>query len=158
MTRNVRSRAGATALFALALLLGVQGCRRYTPEEREFLELSPDDRRQVILESPPAQRVDFYMLAMNIHPPDLSLAAVVASRGEEVVPALVERLSAETQGIYIFDLVRVLREMEVYGYYPVAVDDDLMAFLEEKVTGMDQSPWRERLDELLLDIREGVER
>ena len=94
--------------FSFLLLAALAGCQ---PEFRgAFVRQSFPEQRSLIFNYPLEQQVDLYLKAMSeIHPPDLSLADLLASHGADIVPILKSRLVTEDRDIRKMELVAVFR-------------------------------------------------
>jgi len=56
---------------------------------KKLVHKSPAERDRLLLEYPLEQQVDLYLKLMDaIHPPDMGLAAALASHGAAIVPFL----------------------------------------------------------------------
>ncbi|MDB0574078.1 hypothetical protein LBW59_25470 [Ralstonia solanacearum] len=87
-----------------------------------------------------------------VHPPALYLAEEFAKQGKSIIPFLRSKLAATKQESTVRDVVAVLAEMQRLGSYEVKGDASLVAFVKERIAGV-QGQWRpvaqHMLDEIL---------
>lgn len=144
---------GTTWISVACLLLALVAVS-CEPVDHEFLRMTPRARDRAILDKPPEQQVELYLMVVMVeHPPDLGLASAVASNGSKIVPALAKRLAAEERDVAKMHLIDVFVRMEEFSYYPVVEDPKTMALLEQEVAAMEDPFWREMSSDMLARIR-----
>ncbi len=91
---------------------------------------------------------------LRTHPPDLALEQALASNGEKIVPALIDRLVSVDRDLAKLHLVGVFYNMQVDGYYDVVSHAATMKALEEQASSIVDPGVREgylaRLDRMRL--------
>ncbi len=112
--------------------------------EEEFVRKSIPEQHRLILDYPLDQQVDLYLKSMlEIHPPDLGLADVLASNGADIVPILKDRIIIEIHNDFSkMILVDVFLRMHERGYYSIASDSETMDFLEQQTELMQDALWK----------------
>lgn len=155
--------AAASLALALHISLGLaqSSCVNVPPDRKShFLQRTYPERRQSIAQYSPAEQVDFYLAAMNTHPPDLGLADAVAESGASVVPALLQRFESETSDITgdiaKVDLMVVFRRVHELSHYNLLADKRAMKVLTSGVKVMRDPFWQAMASENLESIRKGL--
>jgi hypothetical protein len=88
---------------------------------------------------------------MRSEPPDLDLADVIADRGEEAIPLLMNRLKTSKDEMDQENLIRVFEVMSEKGY--LRGRTDVVSAINDAVDQMKFAPIKEDSQELLKKIR-----
>ncbi|HEX6184771.1 MAG TPA: hypothetical protein VFZ44_12880 [Pyrinomonadaceae bacterium] len=99
---------------ALALLAVSAACYRPSAKCREFYAMAPADRAAKVRSSPADEQLDLYHCGMMQEPP-ADFSGVIAERGEQVLPALLDRLESTEEESFQDDLIHVLEVMAKAG-------------------------------------------
>lgn len=131
------------AALWLSFAVGCQGSGEVYGEQ-EFLRKPVDERRAALMDYPMERQVDLYLAAMaKLHPPDLALADVLASHGDEIIPLLKERIhEASGAGLKKLLLIEVFVRMQERAYFDVSSDSGVMSFLREQAESIPDDQWR----------------
>lgn len=142
MKAGYLTRLGVAALW-LSFAIGCQGSGEVS-SERDFLRKPVDDRRTALMDYPMERQIDLYLAAMTkLHPPDLALADVLASHGDEIIPLLRERIHEESgAGLKKLHLIDVFVRMQERAYFDVSSDSEVMSFLREQAEAIPDDQWR----------------
>jgi len=139
------------ALFSVLALPACHGCG--SNEGSSFVRMNPRERPRVILTYPPEQQIELYLeVTFKQHPPDLSLAAALASNGSRIIPALTSRFASDEREAAKADLMHVFTVMQIGGHYAVREDEELMEILRDKVESMHDTVWRNICNDMLQRI------
>ena len=105
------------SVWSLTLLLCIVNSGCNPPAEcREFLDL-PLDRRRVEFRNYSIERqLNIYPCGRSERPPDRSLAYIIAERGDEAIPFIVDRLRSETDEGNQDNLIFILEIMSYDGH------------------------------------------
>ena len=87
---------------------------------------------------------------MDRRPPDASLSILIAERGENIIPTLLERLELEKDELFQASLIEVFRVMSLKGH--LRRRDDVIKRIEAVVGKMKISTYRQMAGEELADI------
>lgn len=136
------TRLGIAALW-LSFAIGCQGSGEVS-SERDFLRKPVDGKRTTLTDYPMERQIDLYLAAMTkLHPPDLALADVLASHGDEIIPLLKERIHKESgAGLSKLHLIDVFVRMQERAYFDVSSDSEVMSFLREQAEAIPDDQWR----------------
>jgi hypothetical protein len=81
------------------------------------------------------------------------LAAPIAERGAAAIPFLIGQLNSTTGDLTVRDVLFIFQTMASSKSYDVKTDRALMALLTSKVSGMNNSNWRQVCLQMLQRIR-----
>jgi hypothetical protein len=84
-------------------------------ECRDFFSLPSSQGEKVFVTYDLDKQLRLYRCGMNLHPPDSSLALYIAERGESAIPALLDKLDAETDELFQYSIVRIFALMSLKG-------------------------------------------
>lgn len=104
-------------LFQIILLscLLFRGCEERSQECRDVIDV-PREQGYVKFETYPIEKqLDVYLCAMNVEPPDLGLADLIAKRGESAIPIALQRLKTAKREIDQEDIIYLLEVMSDRG-------------------------------------------
>jgi hypothetical protein len=116
--------------FVLALMLA--GCERLTPEEKVFVELTYGEQTAAVLRAEPDKRLDLFLLAYRMVPPNVGAKNALADLGADIVPLVLDRLR-DSDDRTTRNFVDLLIAMEIQQNYCVSCDADTMARIREAV-------------------------
>lgn len=97
---NNRSAFFSSKYISLALLITLSGIvssclpPRPSAECREFYDLAPKQREEKVRTSSGEEQLELYLCGMYQEPPT-DFSSIIADKGEEVIPFLLERLKTE---------------------------------------------------------------
>ena len=95
-------------LLVPCLLIGCKLPRDYT----EFMKLTEERQKEEFEKLALEKQVDFYLLrSLNSHPSDSSLGEIIAKKGEEAIPYLIERLRTEDKDYNKQFLIKIFVQM-----------------------------------------------
>ncbi|WP_013207825.1 hypothetical protein [Ralstonia solanacearum] len=144
------------SLLCTLFLLGcVSNGSEITPSQfdREFFRLSTAEQVKKFQGYNPDTQYELLIVGNQVvHPPALYLAEEFAKQGKSIIPFLRSKLAATKQESTVRDVVAVLAEMQRLGSYEVKCDASLMAFVEERVAGM-QGQWKAATRHMLEEIQ-----
>lgn len=138
---------------ALALLAVSAACYRPSAQCREFYALSPPDRTAKIRSSPVDEQLDLYHCGMMQEPP-ADFSEVVAERGEQVLPALLDKLASAEGESFKDDLIHVLEVMAKEG--KLRQRRDVVERVREVVSKMKFEQFKASAEKRLANIEAGV--
>jgi hypothetical protein len=133
------------------LLLSAGSCERTPPEYREFLHLSPTERREKLRLMPIDKQIDYYLAGTSyVHPPLLELGDVIANQGKDAVPPLTKRLREEKSEHAQLMLMYVFNWMNRHNYNLKQEGEALRALKEVTANMKENKPNAERVLEEIL--------
>ncbi|WP_155518285.1 hypothetical protein [Ralstonia solanacearum] len=142
-------------IFTLLLLGCVSNDSEIQPSQfdREFFRLPTTEQVKKFQGYAPETQYELLIVGNQVvHPPALYLAEEFAKQGKSIIPFLRSKLAATKQESTVRDVVAVLAEMQRLGSYEVKGDASLMAFVEERVAGM-QGQWKAATQHMLEEIQ-----
>jgi hypothetical protein len=119
---------------SFCLLLMYAGCnlRVYSPECRDFTNLSREQQRSEFQRQPVEKQLDLYLCKMSEHPSDISYADPIADRGPEVIPLVLARMrraddTDKAKLLYIMEALsdrgHLRQRVDVYAELSKMVDE-----------------------------------
>jgi hypothetical protein len=142
---------GLLCIF-LSILIVIAGCQRTPPEYREFLHLPIDQQRERLQTFPIDKQIDYYLAATSyVHPPELELGDIIASKGKEAVPHLVKRLREEKQEHQQIMLMYIFEHMNRFDYN-LKDEGEALKLLKEVTANMENN--KAEAERVLRDILE----
>lgn len=104
-------------LFQFILLSCVffRGCEERSQECRDVIDVPRAQGYAKFETYPIPKQLDVYLCAMRIEPPDLGLADLIAKRGENAIPIVVQRLKSANREIDQEDMIYLLEIMSDRG-------------------------------------------
>lgn len=140
---------GPAALLVCALY---STCPPKPPEQcRAFLQLPPQQRRAEFRAYSLHQQLDVYLCAMKTEPPNSSLAYDIADKGEQAIPALLNKLKAAKSEVDQDNLIYVLEVMSDRKY--LRGRKDVIVEISNVIDSMKISQIKERSLERLKKIQ-----
>jgi len=125
--------------------VGADFYRNYSEEDARIKKYSLEDQYQI------------YRYGSDvIEPPDVGLGAVIAQKGQQVVPFLLTKLDEKTDSddLRTRDILMIFEFMQQSNYYDVRSDKNVMDHLERAVNTLDHSPWAAVCRRTLDDIKQ----
>lgn len=123
-------------------------------EENDFSSMTSEQRQNFILSQPVGRQVEVYIdMLRAIRPPDLSLESALASSGGRIVPDLKDKIQRSESGVVKLHLIMVFYRMQRSEAYSVASDNELMAFLENEASAIEDPGWRKMALQQVAQIR-----
>jgi|SRR6267142_116746 len=148
-----------TALFQIILMscLFFHGCEKRSQDCKDVIDL-PREQGYATFETYTIEKqLDVYLCAMNIEPPDLGLADLIAKRGESAIPSVLERLRTTRREIDQEDIIYLFEVMSSRGL--LRGRKDVIGEISDVVDGMKivqlRQSSRERLKKI--QINSGVQ-
>jgi hypothetical protein len=119
------------------------------PQEfADFRGLSDKEKHEKFKKLPLNKQVDFYLVMMSFHPPDLSYAFDIAGEGEVVIAYLIERLDLEQEDYRKADIIYIFEAMQVKGI-DLRKRKDILLALSRIVNRMNDSPQKKKAENSL---------
>lgn len=145
------------ALAMTVLASGILACSPpLTPEDREFLLLTPAERHDALVRREPEEQVRLFLLAMDkTHPPDLTLVESLAAGGAAVAPLIVTQLEAADNDDDRLYLLMVLGTMASQGHYDLRDDSRAISVAKAVVEVISVSSMRRLAEDELRIIAAG---
>lgn len=139
---------------SLLCVVTLASCQQTPPEYQEFLRLPPDQQREKMQTLPIERQIDYYLAGtIYVHPPQLSLRDVIASRGKEAVPALMKRLKEEKKDYHKIDLMLVFSSMHKF-HYDLRGEKEVIESLKEVAANIETPKDKATAEEIVKDIVE----
>lgn len=140
----------AIIAVALAVATGSSWCGP-PPECRPFLALARDEQVAQFRGYPAEKQLDAYLCTMRQEPPDLSFADLIADRGPDVIPPVVQRLKSTDSEGDKGNLIYLLEVMSERGY--LRDRTDVVAEISQSIDTMKSPGAREEGLERLKKIQ-----
>lgn len=149
-----KESSNSVAILLVASLFCFGCTDSQSNDETDLAQLTREERWSAIRHcDDPGEKVDLYLAAMEVHPPDTALASAVAVSGPEVVPSVRARIRTSDDASKIADLFLVLQAMETGSHYCVSCDTDLLAELQSVVQRMKPSAYKDVAEHILGELR-----
>jgi hypothetical protein len=147
-----------TFLFPVILLscLVFRGCGERSQECMDVIDV-PREQGYAKFETYPIEKqLDVYLCAMNVEPPDLGLADLIAKRGESAIPIVLQKLKTAKREIDQEDIIYLLEVMSDRGL--LRDRKDVIADISDVIESMKISQSRQSSLERLkkIQINSGV--
>lgn len=139
----------------LLLLIG-GGCDSRLPSEyRSFFAQPPAQQREQFRKLPVDEQLKIYRHSTTLHPPDpAGLWPVIAERGKESVPFLLQALHDEQDEVFKRHIVAIFLSMS-WNTYDLRGDEKVLSSLETAVASIRKTELRENAEKLLSSIKVG---
>src|SRR5688572_12142009 len=149
---SLESTRYATILVLLLSIGLSKSCGAVPPEYDAFFSLDTERQRQKAKDFSIEKQIDFYLAGKRyVHPPSSTLLYVIAERGKEAVPALLERMKqtkSESDKLDLLDVIRNINEFHVR-----LNDDEVLIDQLKDITAKMQDPQRKaEAEQMLTDI------
>jgi hypothetical protein len=133
-----------------------RGCAERSEGCRQFLDLPRQQRQEQFKTYSVEKQLDVYLCAMNVEPPDLSLADKIADRGETAIPSLIEKLKTSQREIDQEDIIYVFEVMSDRGL--LRGRKDVIAEISQVIDNMKISQEKQTSEERLkkIEINSGI--
>jgi transcription elongation factor GreA-like protein len=158
---NVFCLKHSYVLGVLWLLLSIglfKSCNRTPPEYEAFFTQDWDTQRQQAKTFPIAKQIDYCLAGTRyVHPPNYIVFYVIADRGKEAVPPIIERMKRaadDSDKLELLDLVLNIHEFHDDLSNDKQMIDQLVAIVAD-MTDPDQ---KVKADAMLTDIKRPPER
>jgi len=129
------------------------GCEHNGMEGR-FFDKPAEDRLSRLRQYSLEDQYKIYRYGNDkIEPPFTDLAAPIAERGAAAIPFLLGQLNSTADDLTVRDVLFIFQTMASSKSYDVKADQALMALLTSKVSGMNDTNWRQVCLQMLQRFR-----
>jgi hypothetical protein len=146
-----KQRAAGFAVTLIAAILSLISSCQYPAEYFEFRKLSLDEQHAKFRTFPFEKQIDFHLLSMVNEPPDSRFSEDIASRGNEALPVLINRINAEREDYRRVDLMVVFVTMH-QRFLNLAHNRNVLEALRQIVPKMENKTWKAMFRENLAFI------
>ncbi len=87
------------------------------------------------------KQLDLYRCGMRRRPPESSLSLLIAERGEQIIPTLLQQLDAEKDELFQYAIIDIFEVMSIKGY--LRNRSDVVSRIRQVVARMKISMFRE---------------
>lgn len=131
------------------------GCGTPMPNDCQHYYSMPMSRREEVLRSYSIDKqYQIFRCGMeNIQPQDKGPAFIIAERGEQVIPFLLEKIETEN-GDAVGEILLVFQVLSEEGY--LQRKEDVMTRLEQRVASIENRYAREQAHKRLLEIQANI--
>lgn len=157
---NILFLKPAYVVGVLLLLLSIglfQSCDRTPPEYEAFFTQNRDAQREQAKRFPIEKQIEYCLAGRRyVHPPNHVVFYIIADRGKEAVPAVIERMkrAEDSDKLELLDLVLNIHEFHDDLSNEKSVIDQLTAI----VGGMTDQDRKVKAEAILSDIKRPPER
>ncbi|MGH9318470.1 MAG: hypothetical protein ACRD3V_01060 [Vicinamibacteria bacterium] len=123
------------------------------PAEEAFLGLGPGEQVDVIMNQPPREAIELYILTMTYNaPPNIPAQLSLAEKGAVILPAALQYLEEASSSTTKIIVLELLVAIQIGKYYCVACDENAMTRIRQEVAEIQESYNRERGKKLIEDF------
>ena len=124
-------------------------------EFADFRGLTDEEKHEKFKKLPLEKQVDFHLVMMGYHPPDMGYAFDIAAEGEKTLPYLIERLEKEKEDYRKNDILFIFEALQIKSV-DLRKKEEVLAALRQVIDKMD-NPSQKKIAENSLQSIKGHE-
>jgi hypothetical protein len=158
---NILSLKPCCVIGVLLLLVSIglfKSCRTTPPEYEVFFAQDWDTQREQAKRFPIEKQIEYCLAGRKyVHPPSTIVFHVIADRGKEAVPPIIERMKRAADDSDKFELLRLVGNIHEF-HDDLSTDKQVIDQLTAIVAGMTDPDRKVKAEEVLRDIKRPPER